>query len=876
MTERSARAAADNNVQDVISAIDNYTCGPVRALAQDPPQNSLDARRGGQKVQVVYQVVRRQLDIDNEITILTITDSGTSGLDGPILTAAELADREAAKGQLVIQPGENWAAWEAMRYTKSGEDSLGSRGQGKYAYLYHSLHNPPGASNDLPMHAGRVIILYDTLLSDGEYRLGVRYHNPSSKVIEPPYLGDEARGIITTSYRDEHFTIPLELEPLSKPGTRVIIPYLCQEAVEAIVSGELAHWLQAEWWRPIQKGELEISVTGVDGLTRSIGVPDFWQNQPWDNGDSRLLVKEQIKLPSHSRDDPCLIKRVVLFHDSELNREDFEGPAQFHGVQLLRGGQWIVTLEMGEFSDWIPREHRGGFRGFVEFDRLLERKLRQMENPAHDGYNRRRRLYQEVVREIRELAKQFASQQGWYDSEDTVPDPKFDALVQKFSRLFVAPEPGRLAPADVRWRCSVDAEYPDPGIARANWNDTIRVDATCYRRPSADGEPISFEAELIRPDGSSTSIFDQRRQKMRGRTEDESAAGTNFGRLEILHPGRPGSPFTEPGRYSINVICSSQGKEVATGKCSFHVATDPPQPAVNPVTLQLQALNPEDSSNFIPQGGELRWEATARNRGQSSIGGKLAVVLGEYILLEETADLEPIAIGDQPQTIAFGGSARIQQGLPPDGALPLDWGSSAHVHHQGKASKNQLVLSLPDGRHTVRASLEQEGETLVAARATIWVGTRPEEDDAGDMPFVVNRIDEPLEPRWRLEPPKGRSDDPHTLFWSTANPIYQTVSSLRLSRTESRQPPQEEYLAEIIAEALIDWAARERRQSGDEGPIGLVSARVKSSASDLGNRFEDLLERLESDANDTDPMEYGETQRKMAALMVEVARRARR
>ena len=218
-----------------------------------------------------------------------------------------------------------------------------------------------------------------------------------TKIIEPPFLGDEARRIVATVYEDEQFTIPLELEPLSEPGTRVIIPYLSDEAVEAVRNGELAHWLQAEWWRPIQKGELEISVTGEDGLTRAIGVPDFWQGQPWDNGDTRYYARAQIELPSHSQDDPCLIKRVVLFHDSELAIEDFEGPAQFHGVQLLRGGQWIVTLEMGEFSDWIPKEQRGGFRGFVEFDRLLERQLRQLENPAHDGYNRRMRLYREIV-----------------------------------------------------------------------------------------------------------------------------------------------------------------------------------------------------------------------------------------------------------------------------------------------------------------------------------------------------------------------------------------------------------------------------------------------------------------------------------------------
>ena len=45
MTERMARRAADNNVADVVNTIEAYSCGPIRALAQDPPQNALDARR---------------------------------------------------------------------------------------------------------------------------------------------------------------------------------------------------------------------------------------------------------------------------------------------------------------------------------------------------------------------------------------------------------------------------------------------------------------------------------------------------------------------------------------------------------------------------------------------------------------------------------------------------------------------------------------------------------------------------------------------------------------------------------------------------------------------------------------------------------------
>ena len=176
MTERMARRAADNNVEDVISTIEAYDCGSIRALAQDPPQNSFDARIDkGEQVHVTYMLLERNTSDGAKINILTITDSGTTGLDGPILTSAHLEEREQRKGRLEIGQEENWAAFEANRYKKTGQDKLGSRGQGKYAYMYHSKHQTSQGS------AEQMIILYDTLLETGEYRLGVRYHNPATK-----------------------------------------------------------------------------------------------------------------------------------------------------------------------------------------------------------------------------------------------------------------------------------------------------------------------------------------------------------------------------------------------------------------------------------------------------------------------------------------------------------------------------------------------------------------------------------------------------------------------------------------------------------------------------------------------------------------------
>ena len=101
------------------------------------------------------------------------------------LSHEQLEERAQSTGYLQLQPEENWAAWEAMGYTKVGEDSLGSRGQGKAAFLYHSRHESglrgPGGS---PLE--RMVILYDTLLDDGAYRLGVRIANPADQVLSPP------------------------------------------------------------------------------------------------------------------------------------------------------------------------------------------------------------------------------------------------------------------------------------------------------------------------------------------------------------------------------------------------------------------------------------------------------------------------------------------------------------------------------------------------------------------------------------------------------------------------------------------------------------------------------------------------------------------
>ena len=251
---------ATNMVAIVRNTIQGYGMGPIRALAQEPVQNSKDAARGNASVE--YKLHRRS-GADGAVTyLLTVTDHNTSGLRGSIRSLADLP----AQGQ-ALNEGENWAAFEGMGYTKkSSEDALGSRGPGQVRpFLYHSIL--PSAEFT---KQERMMILYDTLLPDSEYRLGVRYANPSDFVLSPPHTGDEARRVVSSHYVMEDGTVfNLELDPLTEIGTRIIVPCLSEEATAAFRSGELYRWLQRCWWRAVQTG-LSITLVDEHGVPQSV------------------------------------------------------------------------------------------------------------------------------------------------------------------------------------------------------------------------------------------------------------------------------------------------------------------------------------------------------------------------------------------------------------------------------------------------------------------------------------------------------------------------------------------------------------------------------------------------------------------------------
>ena len=183
------KPTATNMVNQVRSIIEGYGMGPMRALAQEPVQNAKDEKKV-KTARVEYRLYRREAPDGKEYLLLTITDSGTGGLKGPVLDEEQLQKRG-----YILQDGENWAAFEGQGFTEKSGGDLGCRGQGKSAALYHS--DPGEFMSD---GRDRLLVIYDTCLENGEYRMGVRYADPSDTILSPPRYGDTAQLTVMDDY----------------------------------------------------------------------------------------------------------------------------------------------------------------------------------------------------------------------------------------------------------------------------------------------------------------------------------------------------------------------------------------------------------------------------------------------------------------------------------------------------------------------------------------------------------------------------------------------------------------------------------------------------------------------------------------------------
>lgn len=870
---------AINMVNIVDNTIDGYRMGPLRALAQEPVQNSKDAARvKSQTVRVVYELHDRTLPDGTVAHMLTVTDSGTTGLGGRIIYPAELS----AMGG-VLEPGHDWTAFEGQGYTKLDEDALGSRGQGKSAFLYHS--QPPDSSNG----SRRMVIVYDTLLPNGEYRLGVRYANPSDNTISPPLLDDQARNQVSAEsfVIQDRLAFPIRLKPLSEPGTRIIVPFLDQETRKAVVDGQLDRWLQMSWWRSIQLRQLEVIVV-VGNSRRHIEVPAWWDGAPWrqDYDSKEMFHRENIPIP----DNPTMqIKRIVLVCNDDIPEHQSLASSkepEFDGIQLLRGGQWIETLGRSEpwFVTLVPVDKRPRFRGFVEFDRKLDRQLRdaRYESPQHDDFKRTNKLIRDIVEQVGKCVSEFSEAAEWSEESD---DPsnverKHQDVFRQVMELFTEPlSDGTIGPSgdegdQTNWTVKLDAEYPDPQSTRVNWGQALEnVTATCTVAPVPTFGNAKFKLMAIGPDRRPTPVHETTAQ-----IDDSGLAIAKFGKIPFLK-GRAatGSPYVgceEPGKYQLRVAVESVERLTAKANRSIYVQTDPPEPPQKPITLQVIAKNHLDPARDRLNSGEnLLVGIAIRNRETDA---KDLIVDASVIASEVPAHL--VAGDDTPGSVQLLKAAKITvRGIQRKGdtAEPIPvfndlvslWDDVIETKPPG------FNIVLAPGKHRVQVDVrDADGNHVGSPGTTFWFEADPPSPQQGGLPFeLVPRTDRydasgKADPDWWLE----RDANGTKLVYSTSHPLYAAAAKADIGSRRAN-PGTRAYLANICSDALLDWMMEPFLDNNDESRFQAIESRRNTD--DKWEYLAGLIDAYKDrciETNGDNPADQAKLRRTIVANMVRV------
>ena len=801
---------ATNMVTGVRNIIDGYAMGHLRALAQEPVQNAKDAAPQGRAC-VEYRLHKRRSQ-EQDVYTLTITDSNTTGLRGPVRSLADLAQGGP------LSEGENWAAFEGMGYTKkSSEEALGSRGQGKAAYLYHS--NLPR----LACGQERMMMLYDTLLPDGEYRLGVRYANPSDTVLNPPFLGDEARSVVVSHYvLDDGTAIDLSLEPLNQVGTRVIVPHLKEEVVDAIHSGELCQWLQRCWWRAIQTG-LAIDVVDEHGVIQPVFVPDWWANEPWRNPHPGVRTYENI-----DAGDGLQIKRIVLLYDESLNESDDE----FWGVQLLRGQQWIETLEKETLSDYIPRDRRSGFRGFVEFDRRAERELHRAENSQHERFYRTFSGVKTLIAVIEDKVKEFAEEQGWGGRESTQPAPERESAVAlEFLRFLSPRRRSRLSQGSgstdalqmtmdsvERWECDLRLDFPDPRSARVDWGQHIsNLEVHVRLQPAALSRHATVSLELASADGVASQVI----------ASDEPVhlqngdGVTGFGDFQII-TGAPGPrklQCMQKGKWQLIARVQVDGNEVARASRSMFVNEDPPERHSKPYTLSISAENHSTGQRRINSGETIGVQISVTNHTPDAQTLNVTASLGPLLL----ADMTPV---QTPGTPAGATPSRIS-GVQ----------SRVAVNPTAPSVPPQQSVHLPPGKHALSADLYLNGENVAHASRMLDIEVDPVQPQDWP-PFAIEQVSGAgPHPRWQFH---KKNPDDWILQYPPKYPLYRALQQSP-SQANAQLTGVSAFVVDVCAEGVIEWAM-DPLDSGDYSRLDELLSGVPTGANP--ERWEDYCDKM--------------------------------
>ena len=328
------------------NTVESYPHGITHGVQKDALQNGWDAALKYSKsfIQNNWKFEFKLFKNSKGIILFSMTDSGTTGLSGK-KTAADITPEN-----YDISEEERWARWESLAFNKKTSDSLGARGQGKMIFI--------GASKGYTIY-------YDSLRENNDYRFGAsRAERTQFPVIH--YDGKDAKQKIEEE---------LDIEPIEEQGTRVIIIDPIDELIESIKSGEFLKYIEETWWPIINKRGAKIIISDYGKISEA-GVPARIVNlfNKKESSSFKKKLEENVKVIIDKKEE--IVKRIYIAYDKEGEFSEFD-----RGIAFFRGGMKIGTIEMA-----AQRDIKNKIYGFVEFDKKLEKSLREIETPNHYNF----------------------------------------------------------------------------------------------------------------------------------------------------------------------------------------------------------------------------------------------------------------------------------------------------------------------------------------------------------------------------------------------------------------------------------------------------------------------------------------------------------
>ena len=767
----------------------SYGDGETRILAQEPVQNAKDARRGDEVVHVEYRLTPRMDSRGRRVYLLTVTDDGTTGLCGKTNPNPSKV-RNATEAELQHL---KWYHFERLFDSNKNQLQSGSRGWGKTIFLQCSR------IPDAPLSA---MMLYDTLLENGEYRFNdMTIWDDDFGVRDQPLLNNAARRAVSDAMYatpDGNVTVPMGLEPLSEPGARIIVPFLSEFAVSALREGSLARWLQYLWWWPIAQGEMTITIVDDENDTRQqITEPEWWADEIWSSdatspGEIHRLYQDchiQI-LEEEQLSEGCGVRRLALLYDANLREQPqlADGP-DYAGIQALRAGQSIETF--WEFEQSLTT-HKQGFRAFVEFDADTDGMLRDKENAQHTKFRRSGIVKNPIIPYLRDRMNEFAVRIGLIKSQSSDNGKQnekfrrtsqfvFDRLLSKAMGNLPSDNSGdNLAGKPNRpWDIDVLLSYPNPNTTRVDWGQRIsNIRFVVNSRPETLRPNTRYALEWQTPGEKYVELWISKPRRgvadygilARVLTQEE---------VEERHIICP-----KPGLYRIRAAVYEGKRLVAKSAKRIFVEEDPPERQENPYTVYPSVENETAPGELRLESGDiLRLQISGRNRTHEDVSGTLLLRMREgTILLSDIRFAipgKPLG-GDERRHRLHGLRLRVVRGEP----------------GIAEAENGLLTLSLEPGRRVMQAYLLNGRDEIANGRHTLYFESEPARTQGG-LPFEVFEVHSGTPPMWDLRAEESKLHIAHNY------PLHLAFQQISATDAYGGYNP---YELEFNVNGLLQWA----------------------------------------------------------------------